>query len=711
MDELSSSFVDDQAGAPAVELQLDAVPMKLSGSAVAPNEEQGDDLVLGLMLGSVFLGTIRHERTRADIAGEHAPQTGFDVPDFGLGAFAAIAGLSGLGITAERGEGQVVRLALPNKQEVPCSPLGIRHKNSLGFRLADLWLENSRNLSLRFEADARVLKTMDAYQCANSALVSVASDRSIGRMASLVSIALINPFSPVLFVFKGEDGSIDAIDFLPFPSLVRGGSHAAERVILRGGADEVKDTAALSGQLVKAWLERLERPSECVEIIRIDPAIETGLEPILDDDLLNWITESLGVAIEVGDGPSQIPTFIAELLARRSGRASATGHVLHLPADCIPTISALVRRLPANAAAGVVSGGMGVVDCSRRGRIWSVWQPSFVSRFEGFQFAEANQFAPALTVRGDEDSDSARREIRMAWPLALAFRDQLVRVGRNSPFEIAPDYEGPLLREGTDPEPRSISVLVLHDPASRDPLPLFESIARQTSIQISNFVICRPNGEENSKLAESLGQLFGEGFSIVDVPAGAGRLEQVACARGRLAEDVVFIANSATIMPDARTLSVLVQMLKPDDVASVGCLVRAGDEGMSPVCAGYCFRGIDFRGMPGVCFDPIDPAIWRGPSTYPVVANALSALVTRRELLADMTADGSTAVQPESDDLLFGIGLLDRGGINLCTTIVSVYSGVTADRSWAATLSVPYRLSTEDVARIAQSSANVQRAA
>ena len=106
----------------------------------------------------------------------------------------------------------------------------------------------------------------------------------------------------------------------------------------------------------------------------------------------------------------------------------------------------------------------------------------------------------------------------------------------------------------------------------------------------------------------------------------------------------------------------------------------------------------------------IDASVWRGPTTYPVVANSLCAVMTRTRLLRDMVAHGSSVARPEVDDLLLGLQLIEAGGINICTTVVSAFSGAQARPSQMA-LTIPYRISPERIARIAESSTLVQRIA
>ena len=712
MDQQTSSLVNEGTGVGTVLLEFDPRPLSLSGWAALDGEPTSDDeVVLYLRAGDAVLGTIRRDRPRVDAGrqnDEDARAVGFDVQDFGLRTFAQMTGIEEISIEAVAGPGISARIMLDaGPQSRACQPLGSRHKNSLGIRLSDAWVDGSRHLRLRFEAGAKAAKSVDVYQCVGSAPVNLAPDQSIGRLASLISVTLISPFAPVLLVFNGEDGSIDAIDFLPFPSLFRGGLHAAERVIAGGGADDIAETATLSCDLVQAWRARFENRSGAVATIRLDPSVESGLEPMFDDDLLAWIIGDLGVQVEIGGDAGTTPDFLAERLKRHSKPVSADGHVLHLPADCIPTIAALICRVPADPAQGAVAGSMGIIDRTSF-EVWSVWNPPFVHALEKFQLAESKLFAPVLETPKEVGRKVGGREIALKWPLALAFREQPVRVTRQGPFEVASDCDGPLLRKGRGTQRCAVSVLVLHGRNSVNCDPLLESLAQQQGVDVRNLVICEADDRRPDQAATTM---FENERTVVRVSGTAGRLEQILAARDSLTEDTVAIVDCATVLPDQRTLSTLAQMLDVPNVSSVGCLLRAATDAMTPICAGYSFAGIDLHGTPGISFSAIDPTVWNGPSTYPVVASPLSALVTRRSLLNEISAAGSSGARPEADDLLFGIQQMERGGINLCTTIVSAYAAGAGERLSSAALSIPYRLSIEELAKLAQGVTSMQRVA
>lgn len=699
MDQLTSTTAVQASDAPALKLGIQASPLKLCGEVTAARDMREEDILLSLMAGPVVLGTLRTHGLRSEAA---SPHLSFGVPDFGLSSFAEMTALEGLELSVDAGDERITQAPIKGGTRT-FSPLGMRHGLGQTLRLVDIWLEGSRNLNLRFEGNSKGGKSVDVYQCLGAKLVAVASDQPVSGLTAIVRVPLINPFEPVLLIFKGEDRSIDAIDFVPFPSLARGGLHAAERVIAGFGADDVADTAALSMELVAAWMERRADASRCVNTIDFDPAIETGLEPALDRDLLGWMTRSLGIRLHAGPAT---PAFIAEFLGDQPKDSSALGHVLTLPADCAPTLGSLLRAFPDDAAPGRTAGSYGISDASRQGRIWSVWQPPLNLDLDALQLRGAPRIAPMLTVR----NPGAGRPVSLRWPLALAFREPPTRIGHTGPFEIAADFDGPLLRTEPGGAPAKLAVIVLAGVATGDPVRLLDSLARQTDVEIGQVIICTFSDADQPELAPALVRMFPDVHSIVEVARTSGRIEQVAAAREALIFEKVVVADSATVAPDARILVTLAQLLDASSVGSAGCMLREASDKMPPISAGYCFSEVALRAVPQLSFTAIDPSIWRGPSTHPVVANSMSLMMVRRDLLATLPPTGSTSIRPESDDLLLGMHVVAQGGVNLCTTVVSAFTSASF-RPSQAPISLPYRLDPAELARITEATTIVQRVA
>ena len=696
---------------PAVNLRWDSGDLRLGGWAAPLDPENADgQLSLGLSIGPTHLGSVRRDQPRPDVdahLGFPVTTPGFGIADYGLAAFVRVCGLEDLAVTVEA-DGLHRRFAYPiEERPIPYfAPLGTRHGVGKVVRLVDLWLEGSRNLNLRFAGSPKVPKSLDAYQRSpDGALVLLAGGREIRSVAALVTVTLLNPFEPLLLVFTGEDGAIDAIDVLPFPSLVRGGLHSPERLIGGSGADDLTATAYVAAELLASWLIRLENPENAVGNIELDPALSTGLEPALNEDLLAWLSR-IGVSVRGADRASE--SLSAQLDTKAAPRRA--GHTLRLPADCIPTFASILNVLPANARAQTLTGGMAVSESSRLGRVWSVWQPPFGESLEGLQLAGTPHASPKLTVGKPTGSRGQEEEVALNWPLAIAIRQPPTRVVTDSPFQIAPEIDAPLLRAGADAKIPTVSALILFDHGGHVPLPLLESLARQEAQPIENVVVCRPHGEANTQLTQALERLFKDRYAIVALAASAGRLEQIVGARDSALGEMVLILDSETVLPDPRHLQCLLPMLAIPDVASVGCLIRPADDKKGAVAAGYSLSQFNLHNVPAAVFDTIDPAVWRGPTTYPVVANSLRALLIRASALATLSPHGSSSLRPEADDLLTGLQLIERGGVNLCSTIVSAFSPSVA-RSTGLSLSSPYRISPEGIARIVQASTLVQRIA
>jgi hypothetical protein len=697
MDHLTSNTPVQEVLTPPVEAEVERFSLELCGRIT--NVAAGaDDILLSLMAGGTVLGSLRPDAAKS----KDTDTIRFSVSDFGLSTFAEMTGLNGVEVLVDAA-GEVVARADIDARSTGSCPLGMRHGLGQILHLVDIWLEGTRNLNLRFEGTSKGGKSVDIYQCVGSTLIAVAYGRPVSGLTAIATVPLINPFEPVLLIFKGEDRSIDAVDFVPFPSLSRGGLHAAERLITSFGADDVSDTAALSAELVAAWRERRANASRCVATIDMDPAIETGIEPVLDRELIKWITGTLG--IRLSSGPST-PSFIKEFVSDQPDSAAIAGHTLHLPADCVPTLGSLLRPLPDDAAPQRITGSYGISEWNRRGRVWSVWEPPLTLDLDALQFAEAPRVAPMLTVH----NSGPGRPVPLQWPLALAFRDPRTRIGHASPFEVAADFEGSLLRGGPVAGPARLAVLVLAGTASEDPVPLLESLARQSDVEIEELVVCTHSQGNESELAAALARMFPDRHSILGVPQTAGRIEQIAAARERVASNNIVVADGATVVPDPRALATLARLLEAPEVGSAGCLLRQATDKMTPVGAGYSLSEIALRAVPQLAFAAIDPTVWRGPSTHPVIANSIALALFRREILATVPTAGSTSMRPESDDLLLGMHVIAGGRLNLCTTVVSAFTAA-AVRPSQASISVPYRLDPAELARMVESATIVQRVA
>lgn len=702
-----------------IAFHYDVADLKLAGWAAHENAEQAKlEISVRLMAGDVLLGRLRRDRARPDVdahLGHSQPPCGFGVPDHGLRAFAEMVGLQDLAVVVESATAGSERhpLYAVDRGDVAASPLGTRHGVRGTVRLGDAWLAGTRDLTLRFDATEGASRSVDIYQCdmpGDGVLIKLAGDQPIGTLVSLAKSRLINPFLPVLMIFKGEDGAIDAIDLLPFPSLLRGGLHAAERAIVGDGGDELTDTATISATLLRALLRRSQQIDDHVGTIILDPTTHTGVEPMLNSDLLRWIAALVGVSVVMAPataGDDVDVGFIAETLNRHASSEPGPGHRLFLPADAIPTLSALLQPLPSRLSAQRVVGSMAVVDWNRHGKIWSLWQPPLGDWLEGLQGESMRQTAPVLEVVGD-GSGEANDAVVSLWPLAIILRQKPTRVARDSPYEVASELSAPLLRNRKRSDAVRLTAIVLCQRSNRSIAPLLESLLRQDDVENIDFVIVAPPGKLNSETASFLSSRLAERHTLVRQPPSLGRLEQLRAVRDHIATDLVVIADGAAILPDPRTLTTLLPMLDAPNVTTAGCKIRSGEGKSATQSGGYTPLGLNLRAMPTFAFGVIDPAVFRQPATYPVIANSMTFLVTTRAFIERMDARGSSSLRPEIDDVLLGIQSIEAGGLNLCSNIVAAYSNIPLPKTTDVSISIPYRLSADTLARLMSSTLVVQ---
>lgn len=694
---------------------VDPGPHAICGWAGLNREEDtAEDVTLSLMIGTLTLGTIARNVPRPDVdayLGVAGPSKGFSIADFGIRAFTRITGLDDPHLVAEAPN------AAPSRQplsEVDKHFFPIATRTQLGnvLTLADIWLGSNRDVVLRFEGASDAVLAVDLYQCragAKPSLVKLAANQQVGGAIATVSARLLNPYLPILMVIKGHHGTIIATDIVPFPSLARGGAHAGERMIAGCGGDTMADMAAVSETLLNAFLRRPDHSGSHVTTIELDTAVHTGVEPILNGDLMSWLRLLFGIAVvlpKTDDTDSSQLAFIRERLLAYGTVATTPGSTLQLPADAIPTISALVHATPSDLAGQTIVGSAGIIEWGRDGAIWSVWMPPLGDWLDDFQPSGTKRSMPRLRVGKFPSANGSTAALD--YPLALILRDKPTRMASVSPFEISDEMTLPLLNSKVPPFPLSVAILLGQGPTAR--LPLLESLARQQMNHDFDLVLCRSIGSDDHNEQAALEHLFPGRFSIVPVPGDPGRLEQIVAMRDALAEDHVLILDGATSLPDVRTIATLLTMLSNDQVATAGCLVRMTQaKQQANRLAGYVVAGLDLRTMPNLTFDAIDSAALLNPTTYPVVANCLSALITRRSILHDLLPHGSDSSRPEVDDMLLGLHALASGGLNLCTTVVSAYSDRPAVRNRQIALSLPYRLPSHVMDRILNAATVIQK--
>ncbi|GLI94516.1 glycosyltransferase [Methylocystis echinoides] len=560
------------------------------------------------------------------------------------------------------------------------------------WRIDDLWWANSHLLKARASLQARddgrpPTTLMRLFQPATDANgrreLALVDETPVEAHKGVYAFGLRNPFMPILLVGYDDAGDISFTDLLPFPSLLRGGLHAAEAAAVQnpaGGLDALRRVN--DAYLAEAVGWDASAPSPALAEICVDLLKATGAEPVFEPQLCEWIISVFNlpviganvggrIATDLGD-----PAFVdyAEALLDhfipthpREGRLRLT-----LPCSAVPTISALVsRRLSVDA--GKTPGSYLVVDASLTQRRFLLTYPANLPKTIADVVAPQIALSPVSCLMGTDESATGGA-MGQSQPVAILFLD-LAPDAREKLLHPIP-VDAPVASPAAGGGPGRISVFIRLGDADTDIRLLLDSLARQrTGAALEVFLIVTRAQAADAHRGPLLDAFPSSGriHESASLSAAAAINEAAAAASG----DMFVFVDSRAILHDPRTLATISQLALLADVATVGCMLikpRNTADG-APVfsSAGYFPGRVDFSLAPHLALEQIECGRLLADSHYPVAANsahffALSAAAWRQA--------GGMSLNVPDDGMQIDLALrLARAGrINLCTTRMSVYS-------------------------------------
>lgn len=643
-----------------------------------------------LRCGETLLGPIarRHDRPDADAyLGAPAWPKGFSAP---VGAVVALCRLMG----ENRAFLPTVRFCeelAPGEAQEPLwrSLAAFRTlraaEATCDWRVDDVWWANSHLLKARIallaprdgHEQTRLLRAFQPLRNASGRpALAVVDETPIDARKGVCAFGLRNPFMPVLFVGYDDAGDITLADLIPFPSLLRGGMHAAEAAALQedGGLDALRrlNDACLAEAV--DWGEAKTSPA--IGEICVDLSSATGAEPIFEPQLREWISVLFGVAVVGANAERRIAADLgdrafvdyAESVLARHPPAFARGGRLRLALPCcgIPTVSALVsRRLPASAAPTPASCLM--VDAALPQRRFAVSLPADLPKAIQAATNRQSQFPTLYGL-----SETGEATTAPAQPAAILIRDLSPNAKEKLLYPVPPDAPRVLPHAEGD-EPKKFSIFICPRDAI-DMRLLFDSLARQKTAAKLEVALIGPPGRKTD--ADALTELFPGSAHIHETSSLSKALalnEAAAAASG----DVLVFIDPRAILHDRRTLAAIGRLARLEDAATVGCMRikprNAADGAPAFSSAGYFPGRFDFALAPHLALDKIDCGALLADSLYPVAANsahfyALSAAAWRQ------VGGMSPSAPARAMHIDLALRLAGVGRVNLCTTRLSVFS-------------------------------------
>lgn len=689
---------------------VDAVTPKLSGwvGFGQGSEERAAGLIqTSLLVDSTLLGLLRRDVVRTDVdehLGYESEPKGFDLDLSAIANFVrAHDDGPRLKLLFQGSDAQDVEheLGLGGLGGDPGTLRGVQP----GWQMRDCWLATTHRLMLRMDATSGVAApTISAFQYdpkRSRALVRLPISGGAGDIG-IVAVELLNPFQPVLLVMLEDHERIVGSEWLPFPSLARGGLHSAEVNAVGTRGDPFHNLLSVSQKL--AYRLRAHRTGgldgrlRCRRVVvHADDA--TTAEPLYDRNLLSFMRDFLRVQIDVtsgvlnGDAPLSMPT--SQTARPRIGKADRDA-TLHISADSVPTLHALLEPLvevagPARPPAYICE--MPHPDMSS----WLVTPP-----VEPYAHCEARKVLPRIELPKHLSGSSV-----LDGPVAIISSPALTRIKPSVIFPMATDAPH---NEKAMTGKTAVSAIVLSQGRREVPIALLQSLAQQVRFEQGEVVYGVESDVEWEAVRPVMESLFPNRHKLVMLDVhGASRRRRFQALARHAANANLLILDCDAVLHDTRTVVRLTGALADPLIGTASCrLIALAKGGKDSGTGGYFLSGISLRQMPSLEFDLpetrriLDHQYW-------VVAAPLVAVAMRKTVLTQLPDSIAADAAAGLEDLAFGLDVIAAGFSNLIVgDLAASFAGPQAQHQ-GYPIAMPWALDISVVEQIMHRSTGLQR--
>lgn len=609
-----------------------------------------------------------------------------------LGGFLRLSRLQVAGALALRGaQGEA-----PGP-ELPADAPAVLDDDLAGLaRLADLWFTNDHGLRLRIEgsahADGCVIRLYQVDPATAGRPILVGEALVFDGALGILDAALVNPYAPVLIAVTTDDGVLAGANLLPFPSLIRGGAHAAELMAIAGGG--FPSLRSVSNALAQEHLGWAEAKPSAIGTIEVDLRGASGAERIFSSPFKVWLTQTMGVRLKARPAEQDAETTTREhleaALAQDLDRAQedfvgareASGELtLTLPPDALPTLAALVsRRLCAPAGERPATASYLVADQTTCAPRFAVSIPPLGEDLMALQPADVPLCFPLLRGR----SGAAGRSGGEA-ALAIRYRQPPTTHQASLLAPISFDAPKPVLRASLPKRQRKgVSVLLAPTGDEQAFGRLLESLALQTYADKLELVVAFTAGAEADAYRQALELSFPDRHRIIE-SAGRSRSGRLNAAAAAAKGAHLLLAEDTVLLTDPRTIETLYLMAADKTVATAACMiVREGFKkgaGVRFHSGGFYPSHLSFQSAPRMIFNEPESLSAFPTATYPVAGNSLRLALVRADAWKTLSGLDASMFPGSNADLDFSLRALAAGYRHLCTSAVAaVDTGADAGR-------------------------------
>ncbi|MEL6584471.1 MAG: hypothetical protein AAFQ36_11620 [Pseudomonadota bacterium] len=559
--------------------------------------------------------------------------------------------------------------------------------------VSNMWFATEADLRVYFaaeaeeaEADGRVLRVFQASSSAPAQFTQIASEALSGHAPWFFDVPLNDPLMPLVFEVSNAMGITQELAVIPFPSLLDGGLHSAERVAFQRAKTGIEEVWRVTDGLLFELSEVSEKVKPTVSAIKVQLAGATGSEPIFRPHVRAWLASLFGLSVRAlaEDAPDIGQQSLTDQLSSndglsayakaRAGRRVSSGHELHLAANAVPSLGALVSvRLRVPEGQGALTGSFVVADAVSKRSRWVVSLPANAPDV----WSELQGLAP-VAPRLQAAPDAVKTPLSAPYattpiPLAIAFAQPEAGHDAQLLYPRAPDAPGSLFGAAS-PQMAHATDLLIDLRSDADPTQMLEAAAAQTDIawQTVTFATAHTLSPElQAAYASVLGDHVRE--VIFSTEPLKGLLDQAAGT-----SPYVMALAPDIILHDVRSVSALHDIAATDTtIAAVGCAVVQEQmfkkqTAIRVASAGVFPMGLSLSSGPGLTFAEPDATNALPNSVYPVVAANLRAALVRREAITATRQRRADLGAFDAEDIQFGLDAHVEGYTSFAATAVPV---------------------------------------
>lgn len=549
--------------------------------------------------------------------------------------------------------------------------------NALHAPVDDAWFVSDNLLTLRLKAlrggqsvTGHVLRAFQFVAQGNR--LAPVGEAWVSAQGGLVALALENPFQPVLCVVCSRAGEVLDGFVLAFPSLYRGGAHAAELQLLGRGSQASSRIRDYSRVLTQELLGWPDAPPSVLSEIQVDLRGATGNERIFGQNARTWLAEA-GVAVTPSNAQAldaSVQSYLVAAVTLEPRHSRGGQAVLRFSADALPSLSVMIsRRMTDGAGSYVVC-----AEEAAEPRL-SVSLPPMSQSFASLQPVNLSQPYPSLSLTGEAVQKLQTRS-RL---LAIRFMQDSALSPPALAFPVDESVVPPVLQIGALSLPsreRITAVIRVSSPNSLRPL--LRSLARQTLASRLDVLLAI---DSDIEVPADLDDAFSGTLLRIDCPRGMTPSAALNYAVEEVSTPWMLLLDQHVVLHDFRTLETMRTLATYRRAATASCMriCQSGFRDGAPLTfhsAGIFPSHIDLLASPSLAFaTPVTTAAFPC-MTYPVVANGLEFALVSRKAWDEIGGLDDDAYPFDGYGLDFCLKAIRAGWTHLNTTGISALDTV-----------------------------------